>query len=166
MPERVPSAAWAMAWLFLVGQVVSLAVRGINSSDLPWVVLSMALSALVTWWFSVGVLRGRMVRLVIVFILLGLVALFGALAIVDGLLAGGGSSMSNGDLLTWAFTVAQLVALVAYCRTDYFTAQRAGREAPLAALAPLLWIAVAVGLLGGLSGQEGEQSTVFVRVGL
>ena len=44
--DRVPTVAWAMAWLFLAGQAVVLLARGANSSDLPWVLASMALSAL------------------------------------------------------------------------------------------------------------------------
>ncbi|MFD1827077.1 hypothetical protein [Mumia zhuanghuii] len=160
--DKIPTAAWALAWLFLVGQCVELVARGPNSSDLPWVVASMALTALVVYWFADGVLRGRTARLVIVWIILSAATSLGLV----GLLIEPAEAETT-DLISCAFTVAQLIALGVFCSSDYFTTQRSRQDAPRSTLAPLLMIAVATGLLGGLTAPDGSESApIHLRIGL
>lgn len=159
--DRPPPVAWLLAWLFLVGQATLLMARGVNSSGGAWVVVSMLLSALLLRWVVAGVLRARTGRLVIVWVLLSAVVSLGFV-----LLAVDTVEMTAADLVTFAFALAQLVALGLFCTTDYFKHRRTGREVSQAALAPLLLIAVFTGLLGGLTaGPEGDATSTHVTVG-
>ncbi|MFS3128563.1 hypothetical protein ACLM5J_09175 [Nocardioides sp. Bht2] len=142
----LPRAAWVMAWLFLIGQVAGLMVQGLTRSDPVGVLISVVLTALLTWWFASGVLAARTVRLVIVWILLSAAVALGFVWIAIG-----GDEVTTADVVTFAFAVAQLVALGSFCSTDYFKERRAGRPASRAAVEPLLLMAVLTGILGGLT---------------
>ncbi|MEQ6900230.1 hypothetical protein [Nocardioides sp. YIM 152588] len=158
--DRLPTAAWAMAWLFLAGQVCALVVRGPSSSGAPWILASIALTVVVVRWVADGVLRGRTVRLVAVWVLISAAA---SVQLVDLLI--GPADVER--VLSLGFSAAQLAALAAYCSTGYFQACRAGRAAPRSVLAPLLLIAVASGFLGGLTEPAAPvSSSTVLRVGL
>ncbi|KRF21005.1 hypothetical protein ASG90_00895 [Nocardioides sp. Soil797] len=148
--DRLPQSAWAIAWLFLVGQVVLLVTRGVNPADWPMVVVSMLLTAVIVRWLASGVLRARTVRLAIVWILLSLAT---GLSLV-GLLIDPAATTAV-DLVDFAFTVAELVALGAFCRTNWFKNRRRSPNVSRSALAPLLLVVVATGLLGGLTAPFG-----------
>ena len=152
--DRLPTSAWVLAWLFLAGQVAQLMAHGLNRADGTWVAASMLLTALVVRWFADGVLRARTGRLAIVWLLLSAVVSLGFVGLaVDAV------ELTAADLVTCAFVLAQLTALGVFCTTDYFKDRRTRPSASRAALAPLLLIAVATGLLGGLTAPSGDEST-------
>ena len=160
--DPVPRAAWAMAWLFLGGQCVDLMARGPNSADLQWVAVSIVLTGLVIRWVADGVLRGRTARLVIVWILLSAAMSLSLLGLVID-----PSAIGVEDVLSFAVTVAQLVALGVFCTTGYFRSRRAGSDVARSALAPLLIIAIATGVLGGLTAPvAGTSAPIQLRVEL
>lgn len=161
--DRVPAIAWVLAWLFLADQVVRLMARGPNPGSFPWVVVSMLLTALVVRWVAAGVLRARTVRLALVWILLSAAVSLGSTALLIDARA-----MSAADLVSVALTLAQLVTLFVFCRTSYFKARRARPDGSDSTLAPLLLIAVVIGLLGGLTAAtDGEDVVgINVRIGL
>jgi hypothetical protein len=160
--DPVPRAAWAMAWLFLVGQCVDLMARGPKSAGLQWIAISMLLTGLVIRWVADGVLRGRTARLAIVWILLSAVT---SLSLVG--LAIRPSGWGAHDLLSFGFTVAQLITLGVFCTTGYFRSRRAGLDVARPALAPLLVIAITTGVLGGLTAPAtGTSAASQLRVEL
>ncbi|MFZ2502483.1 MAG: hypothetical protein WAW88_07425 [Nocardioides sp.] len=155
----VPTAAWAMAWLFLVGQLLALAARGPTSAELPWMVASMATTAVVVRWFADGVLRARAVRLIVVWILLSATTCLDFVGLHRG--------ADAAPVLAFALSVSQLIALAVFVTTDYFKERRSRPDIPRSALAPLLMIAIATGLLGGLTApHQGEANSMQLRVGL
>lgn len=142
--EELPAAAWWLGWSFLVGQVVDVVQRGFQDES-AWP-LSILLAVALVVFFAHGVLRARMVRTVIVGVLLGLAALVELFAVLTG---------DVGEVLGLAFTALQLTLFVTFVRTPWFAWQRT-RPAGGPSLAPLLWIAVAVGVLGGLLGASAD----------
>ena len=77
------------------------------------------------------------------------------------------SAIGVEDVLSFAFTVAQLVALGVFCTTGYFRNRRAGLDVARSALAPLLIIAIATGVLGGLTAPAaGSSAPIQLRVEL
>lgn len=160
--DRLPTTAWTLAWLFLAGQVAHLMVRGMNAS-FPWVVLSMLVTALVVRWVADGVLRARTVRLVLVWILLSAAVSLGVVALLIGT-----AGLTAGDLVTLAFTLAQLVTLGVFCTTTWFKDRRVRPNVSPATLAPLLLIAVVTALLGALTAApSGDEATsIHLRIGL
>lgn len=145
-----------MTWLFLVGQTVALMVRGPKDADEAGILISMLLSALVVWWFAGGALQARTLRLVIVWVVLSAATALGFVGLVVDSAQG-----SEGDLLSVAFAAAQLIALGVFGTSDYFKDLRAGSTVAPAALAPLLLIAVATGLLGGLTASPVAEATTM-----
>lgn len=164
--ETLPPIAWALAWLFLVGQVVLLFARGVNPAEPVWVVGSMLLSAVVVRWIADGVLRARTGRLAIVWVLLSADVAVGFIGFASDF-ASDAVEMTGAEVATFAFTLAQLGALGAFCTTDYFKARRVGPGVSRAALAPLLLVAVATGVLGGLTAPADSSSTsMHLKIGL
>jgi hypothetical protein len=158
----MPPSAYALAWLCLAGQVPPLAMRGLSESDGVWVLLSMVLSALIVGWFAAGVLRGRTVRLVIAWVVLGLAALFTAIGFLADL-----SDVGGWDVLLLLASVGQVVALAAFCSSDYFRWQRANRELLGPDISALVAIAVVVGLLGGMiAPASGASAPIQLRISL
>lgn len=162
-PDRLPPSAWALGWVCLAGQVLALAERGFSRSDLPWVLVSMVLTAFVVGWVSTGVLRARTVRLVLVWLLFAaelVLAVIGTLfALTDPL---------GTALLDLAVAVAQVVTLAVFSTTAYFRRQREGATPGTQPdIAGLVLVAVLVGGLGGLTAPgSGPNPPVQVRVGL
>jgi hypothetical protein len=71
------------------------------------------------------------------------------------------------DLLSFGFTVAQLITLGVFCTTGYFRSRRAGLDVARPALAPLLVIAITTGVLGGLTAPAtGTSAASQLRVEL
>ena len=159
---RLPPSAYVFAWLCLAGQVVHLAHRGPNRGDVGWVGLSMVLSALVVAWFAAGVLRGRTVRLVLVWILLGIGTVLTGLGIVVDL-----SHASGWDLLDLIVLLGQVAALAAFCSTDYLRRQRAQPSLPGPDISALVALALVVGLLGGMTAPtDGGNPPTQLRISL
>ncbi|GAA4705743.1 hypothetical protein [Nocardioides conyzicola] len=159
---RMPSSAWAFAGLCVAGQLVQLAHRGLSRSDGVGVFLSMALTALVVSWFAAGVLRGRTVRLVIVWILIGLGTVLTGFGIVVDL-----SDANGWDLLDLLLSLGQVAALAAFCSTDYLRWQRAHPDQPGPGIGGLVAVALVVGLLGGMTASSDDGSSqIRLRVGL
>ncbi len=150
--EHLPLAAWLLAWSFLGGQLVTAAVNGFQDES-AWP-LSILLGAVLVAFFSYGVLRARMVRTVLVGVLLGV----GALAELAGVLAG-----NERELLALAVTGVQLACFVWFVRSPWFAWQR-GRPEGGPSLAPLMGMAVAVGVLGGLVGATDTGANFELRV--
>jgi len=142
-PISVPAAAWALGWSFLLGQVIALVDSGAQDAS-AWP-LSMLFGALLVVFFSYGVVRARMVRFVLVFILVALALLAELAGVVDG----GGL----GNLAAVVLTGTQLGCLVWLARTPWFAWQKT-RPTGGPSVAPLMLIAVAVGVLGGIIGAD------------
>ena len=139
-PDQLPVAAWAVGWSFLVGQVLQLAELGINEGTV-WPI-SMLLGVALAVFFSHGVLRARLVRCVIVFVLMALALLVQLAAVVD--------SPGGWALVRCLLTGVQLGCLVWFARTPWFAWQRTRPEGG-PSLQQLLLVAAAVGALGGLT---------------
>jgi hypothetical protein len=159
----LPASAWCLGATSLAGQVLALADRGLSRSEEPWVLVSVALSALVVSWVSAGVLRARTGRLVVAWLVLGVVLLFSVVGTLSQL-----PTPSGVAALGFALSLVQLVALAMFCRSDYFRRQRShswpGTEPSIAGL---VLIAVLVGVLGGLTAPAGgDTPPQQVRVGL
>ncbi|GAA1777999.1 hypothetical protein GCM10009795_025180 [Nocardioides hankookensis] len=159
--SRMPPSAYVLAWLCLLGQLPSLATRGLSDGDGVWVLLSMVLGALVIAWFSAGVLRARIVRLVVVWIVLVLGALLVAVDVVQN------PHTSWWDLLLLLASIGQVAALGTFCSTDYFRWQRAQPTAAGPDISTLVAIAVVVGLVGGITAPaEHSDSPIQLRIAL
>lgn len=98
-PQTPPASIWVVAWASLVGQVLALADRGPNDSDV--VAVSAVIGAVVVGWVSAGVVRARTVRLVLAWVVLVLSALAGTIEVV-----------SSDPSTSWFLTLASLVATV------------------------------------------------------
>lgn len=157
---QLPSAAWALAWSCLAGQVVLLLEVGARDPGAADTVLSMLLSALVVCWVSAGVLAARTGRLVVVWLLFA-VMLVGDVAVLldvgtDGVLAWPAAHL--------ALSVVQIAALAWFTSTPYFRWQRTRPRVAGPSLRPLLGIAAAVGLLGGLTSSVVHRAPVHVQL--
>jgi hypothetical protein len=151
-PTRLPLAAWCLAWSCLAGQVLMFVNRGGSVRDDDWtVVVSMLAGALVVAWFSDGVLRARMGRLVVVGVIFLLVLLGNGLAVVDA-----GSSVSGWSVVHLAASAADVAVFAWFVSTPYFAWRREHPREAGPSLRPLIAIAVAVGILGGAmpSGED------------
>lgn len=148
-----------LAWLWLADQVLYLVQWGPRVSDEPVEILvSVVAGALVVGWFSAGVLRARMVRLVIVWVLLGL-ALLGHLVVVFG------GEAAGWPVVHLVMTGLQVVVLWSFCNTGYFRGQRAARQhgPPLGSI---LAIAILVGALGGITANADPYVSGQIRIGV
>lgn len=150
---ELPAAAWAVAWAFVVGQVLALLTHGTQPEE-NWPLSALVGVAVVTF-FSHGVLRARMVRFWLV-TGLSVVAVVGYLVV----LVDGGSVV---DLLDVVMTAVQLGCLVWLYRTPWFAWQRTRPEGG-PSLAPLMLLAVLVGVLAGVIGVESSAVRVNVSV--
>ena len=158
--QQPPAAAWALALVCLVGQLLLLADVGTTSAGL-WTLPSMLLGALLVGWFSAGVLTARTGRLVVVWALFVIVLVGDAFALLDRG-AGAAPEWRGAHLVV---SVAQVVALAWFCSTPYFRWQRTRPRVPGPSLAPLLGVAVVVGLLGGVTASHEGGVSVRMRLG-
>jgi hypothetical protein len=161
VPPAPPPSAWALACSCLLGAIVGLAGRGLSHADGFWILVSVALSALVVGWVSSGVLRARTGRLVLAWVVFSLEVVLGLLAVVSQLPA-----PPTGTVLDLATSVGSFVSLALFCRTDFFRLQRSAPAAGAPAIEGLLLVAVAVGVLGGLAAPvQGDGPGIHVHVG-
>src|SRR3712207_3932820 len=144
-PHALPAAAWALGLSCLAGQLMQLAEVGIKPAD-DGLLLSIVIGALATTWLSAGVLRGRTVRLVIAALLLVLGLIGYGIDCVDG----GTDAVFGWSGLQMVVSLVSVASLVWFTRTDYFAWRRRHPRDAGPSLAPLLAIAVVVGLLGGV----------------
>jgi len=159
-PHALPVAAWVLGFSCLAGQPLQLGEVGTKRAD-DGMALSVALGAVITAWVASGVLRARTVRLVLAAAVLGL-GLLGYLIECSGGGADAVFGWTGVQLLVSAVSVASLVWFI---RTDYFAWRRSHPRADGPSLAPLLAIAVLVGLLGGVVNTP-ERAGIWVRVNL
>ena len=145
----VPESAWVLALLFLGEQVVRLFAEGADTNNV--FLISVPVSTLLVGWFSYGVLTARPVSGMIVLVLLWL----GTIAMVLTLL----SDPSIGHAAELAVTIGQVAALHAFRKTEYFAWQRTDPPNRSAGLEPLVWIALIVGVLGGILGASHDGVT-------
>lgn len=162
-PPSLPASVWALGWACLLTQLLALADRGFSRSDGSWVLLSVALSALVVGWVSAGVLRARTGRLVVAWLLFGIELVASVVGAADQLPA-----LSGMEVLALAVSLVQVVALAVFCGSNYFQRQRTrptqGREPSIVGL---VLVAVVVGGLGGLTAPaNGDNPPQQLRVGL
>ena len=140
----LPTSIWVLAWASLASQVVTVATRGIKAENEVSLVGSVLLGVLLVWFFSVGVIRARMVRIVLVLSgIAELVAVFnpddatGALRAIVGLVT----------------TAVSLLALNQFRQSAWYAWQRTKPPTDQGeSIGGLVAIAVAVGALGGLVG--------------
>jgi len=158
----LPSSAWALAGVCLVGQLIELALRGVSDAELRWKLASMALTALIVCWVSAGVLRARRLPLVVAWLVFLVDLVFTVAAAIDS------TSGRATSLLLVVVAAAQVAALAAFCRSAYYrSARSAPRGAARPSIAALVLVAAAVGMLGGLTAPtSGTDSTTQLRVGL
>jgi choline-glycine betaine transporter len=152
-PPEVPAAAWTFAWSCLVGQLLALIEGGPDESN--QVILSMLLGAVVVGWFSYGVLRARVVRVVVVWILfvLGTLALLVTMA----------DDPTGWHLVQLVLTVVQFAFFVQFTRTGYYRWQRSRPQQPGPSLSGLVAIALLVGALGGVVGANEDEFSARVN---
>ena len=144
-----------LRWRPLIGkpytasQVVTIATRGIKAENEVSLIGSVLLGVLLVWFFSVGVIRARIVRVVIVWIVLvlsgiaELVAVFNQDDATDALPA----------IVGLVTTVVSLLALNQFRQSAWYAWQRTKPPTDQGeSIGGLVAIAVAVGALGGLVG--------------
>ena len=139
----VPLEAWAIGWAFLIGQVVSVARSGFQDES-AWP-LSILFGVAVVTFFAHGVLRARMVRVVLVVVVMALSGVFQLVALVI--------APAGWDLVGLLLTVGQGWCLWRFFQTDWWAWQRTRPSVHPSLAGPLL-LAVAVGVLAGLLGTD------------
>lgn len=160
-PSQVPAAAWALAWSSLAGQLLLLAEVGAKPVGLGMAV-SMLVGALLVRWVALGVLTARTGRLVIAWVLLALLLLAYLVEAVDG----GTDAILGWPGVHLVAAAASVASLAWFTRSGYFAWQRGRPDAPGPSLAPLVAIAVLVGVLGGVVNTPQVGTGVRVEVNL
>jgi len=155
----VPAAAWALGVTCLIDQLLLLGEVGAKQTD-DGMLLSMAIGAIVTGWVAAGVLRARTVRLAIAGVLLVLGLLSFGINCVDG----GMDAVVGWVGIHFVASAVSVAALVWFTRTDYFAWRRRNPQADGPSLAPLVAIAVLVGLLGGVVSTPARATRIWVHV--
>ena len=161
MPSEVPTVAWALTWSFFLGQVLTLADRGLSGTDGIWVVVSIAIGGVLVGWTAAGVLTARTGRLVLAWVVLALSVLGNCLALIDPT-AGEGAGWSAVHLTA---SLTQVALLAWFCSTGYFAWQRTRPATGAPALGSLIAIAAVVGMLGGVTDVAHQDATLQIRVG-
>lgn len=146
VPDRVPAAAWALAWSSGLAQAVAFADQGVRNDEVWEVVISMLAGALVIWWFAAGVLSARTGRLVVTWILLVLAFVVETVSVVDDALAG----VVGMPLLHLVSSVVMLASLAWFTTTPYYAWQRTRPRVSGPSRAGVLTVAVLVGLSAGV----------------
>jgi hypothetical protein len=157
-PDELPAAAWVLAGVSLVTQLVTAADHGLRLSVMTPV--SMLIGVLLVTWFARGVLTGRTGRLVVVWFLVA-VTFFGEWATLVDTFPEGLVGMPGLELLT---TLGMIAALVWFVSTPYFAWQRSRPSVPGPSLAGPLLVAALVGALAGMVAVEAHQG-VYLRIG-
>ena len=161
VPDRVPAAAWTIAWSCLVGQALVIADRGVANNPEILTLASAVASAAVVAWFSSGVLKGRTGRLVFVWFVFVVSAIADLAATTDP----GPRDVQAWDVVHAAFSMAQLAALAWFSGTRYFKWQRTRPQVPGPSLRPLIAIAALSGALGGAAATS-DADQIGLHVGV
>lgn len=140
-PPAVPGVLWAFAGIFLAEGVVQALVNG-PKPDGTSLVGSIVLGVALVVFFSVGVTRARGIRT-------GIVAVLLVLAVLAGVVGVAVDPSVDGIVVT-VLSAVQAVLLWRYTRTDWWAWQRTRPEGGRSPV-PLLALAVAVGVLGGVA---------------
>lgn len=156
VPDRLPTAAWALALSSVLAQVVTALDDGLRSGGLD-VVVSMLIGALVVWWFAAGVLAARTGRLVVTWLLLVVVAVAEVVTVIDV-----GPGEGGIWLLHLATTLAMIGSLMWFSTTPYYYWQRTRPRVGGPSRAGILAVAVVVGLSAGLV--QVDRSPVDVHI--
>ena len=152
----VPTAAWALAWSCLAGQVLLLGERGADSSAVEMLV-SALIGAVLVVWIANGVLTARTGRLLLVWAIFVLAALLYGVALLDASVAGA----SDWRFVSFASSLVQLACLAWFTNTEYFAWQRSRPQAGAAGLGGLILVAVLVGALAGVIGAPEDAPVRF-----
>jgi hypothetical protein len=159
VPDRLPAAAWALAWSSVLAQAVTVLDQGVKTDE-DWAVpVSMLIGALVIWWFAAGVLSARTGRLVVTWVLLGVAFVVETVVVVAEALDG----TVGITLLHLGSSVAMIGSLWWFTTTPFFSWQRTRPRVPGPSRTAVLTVAVLVGLSAGLVQADGE-APVRVRV--
>ena len=146
VPDRLPVAAWWLAAASVLAQGAAFADRGMKSDEGWTMVVSMLIGALVIWWFASGVLSARTGRLVVTWLLLGLVLVAESVSVVGDALDG----RAGMPVVHLATSVLMLGSLWWFTRTPYFAWQRTRPTHPGPSRVGVLAVAVLVGLSAGV----------------
>ena len=143
----LPTSIWVLAYASVAGQLVSLVRQGGTDAEGGPLILSVLVGALVVGYVSAGVVRARTVRLVLAWVVLGLVAFFELAAVV----LNDDVAESLRELPSFAVTVVSLVALWKFRQSDWYAWQRT-KPPPLegAPIVNLVVVGLFVGALGGV----------------
>lgn len=160
VPDRLPAAAWAVAWSSVLAQAVAFVDHGVKSDEGLEVVVSMLIGALVIWWFAAGVLSARTGRLVVTWLLLVIAFVAEAATVVDEALRG----QVGLPALHLVSTVAMIGSLMWFSTTPYYYWQRTRPRVSAPSRSGVLAVAVLVGLSAGLVRVDAD-APLQVRVG-
>ncbi|WP_210649039.1 hypothetical protein [Nocardioides sp. SYSU D00065] len=150
----VPTSAWALGYSFVVGQSLALFERGTQPPE-DWLI-SIALSVALVVLGAHGVMRARMIRFWLVVAVVIIAAVGGVVSLFV--------APSAWDVLELGLTVVQLILLRTYYRSEWFALHR--QNVPGApSLAPIMFVAVLVGVMGGMLGAGSNGVSVTFNVG-
>ena len=154
----LPLSAGLVAVFGVLGEVALIADDGVARLDNPGLPISMALTALLVVWASYGVLAGRTVRLVLVWIVLGLAVVGYAWDALDRPVT------HDWSVLHLALTLAMAGALLALLRSPFHRWQRHHHDLSRAPIVGVLLLAALCGVLGPISPDS--EAKVQVNIGL
>jgi hypothetical protein len=145
----LPTSIWVLAWVSLASQVATFVLRGAKAENEASLIGSVLLGVLLVVFVSAGVIRARMVRVVLVWVVLAL----SGLAELVGLFNPDTAADVVGSLVGLATTVVSLVALNQFRQSAWYAWQRTKPPTDQGeSISGLLAIAAVVGVLGGLVG--------------
>lgn len=160
VPDRLPAAAWALAWSSVLAQAVAFVDHGVKSVDGWDVVVSMLIGALVIRWFAAGVLAARTGRLVVTWVLLVVGFVVETVAVVDQAMSG----TVGMPLLHLVSSVAMLASLAWFTTTSYYAWQRTRPRVGGPSRFGVLAVAVLIGLSAGVVDVDPD-APMQLRVG-
>lgn len=143
----LPASIWVVALAALVSQVLMLTEQGLRGGDAVSLGVSVGIGAFLAGYISAGVVRARLIRLVIAWLLLVLSFLAHLAEVASG------AASRQGPLAVVSLTLATvlLAGLAAFHRTDWYAWQR--RKPPAregARIGQLVAIGVLVGVVAGV----------------
>ena len=160
----LPTSIWVLAWASLAAQLVALLDRGARTDDETGMVVSALLGAVVIGFVSAGVVRARLVRVFLACFVLVLSLVAEVAELVDG----GHAPEDVDTMLLMAGVATSAVALAAlwnFCRSDWYRWQRTKPSPALGeSIGGLVLIAVAVGVVGGITAPADDGMNLTIRV--
>lgn len=162
VPDRLPTAAWALAGSSVLAQAVAFADQGVKADEGWAVLISMLLGALVIWWFAAGVLSARTGRVVVTWVLLVVAFVAEAVTVVDE----AGRGEVGLPLLHLVTSVAMIGSFAWFSTTPYYYWQRTRPRVDGPSRSGVLTVAVLVGLSAGLVQPGGGEPGMHLEVNL